>query len=142
MSGSGTTYNVAVSGMTTVGTVIATVGAGVAHDSGARPNVASTSTDNAVFYDAAPAACKVIGVRRAPSTPSGRDEMDVAVQDTGSGLKAITNPQVQNGVLTWQTFPQGTKNQVTVTAVKSVQGQSTTFSFDLVDMAGNVKHCA
>ena len=32
MTGSGTTYNVAVSGMTGTGTVIADVGAGVAHD--------------------------------------------------------------------------------------------------------------
>ena len=50
VTGSGTTYNVAVSGMTTTGTVIATVGAGVAHDAANNGNTASTSTDNTVTY--------------------------------------------------------------------------------------------
>ncbi len=44
----GTKYNVAISGMTKEGTVIATVAAGVAHDDVGNPNVASTSTDNEV----------------------------------------------------------------------------------------------
>lgn len=47
----GTTYDVAVSGMTGNGTVIAAVAAGVATDEGGNPNNASTSTDNAVTYD-------------------------------------------------------------------------------------------
>ena len=46
----GTTYNVAVSGMTGSGTVIATVGAGVAQDGASNGNTASTSTDNSVTY--------------------------------------------------------------------------------------------
>ena len=53
VTGSGTTYNVAVSGMTSQGTVIATVNAGAATDSGSNPNTASTSTDNTVTYDTA-----------------------------------------------------------------------------------------
>src|SRR2546425_1030746 len=44
-------YNVAVSGMTNDGTVIATIGAGKAHDAATNPNTASTSTDNTVTYD-------------------------------------------------------------------------------------------
>ena len=51
VTGSGTTYNVAVTGMTTSGTVIATIAAGVAHDAATNPNPASTSTDNTVTYD-------------------------------------------------------------------------------------------
>jgi hypothetical protein len=51
VTGSGTTYNVAVSGMTSNGTVIATVAAGVAHDGVGNANTASTSTDNTVTYD-------------------------------------------------------------------------------------------
>ena len=51
VSGSGTTYNVAVSGMTGNGTVIASIPAGVAHDSAGNPNIASTSSDNTVTYD-------------------------------------------------------------------------------------------
>jgi len=46
----GTTYNVAVSGMTVSGTVIATVLAGVAIDTDGNGNTASTSTDNTVTW--------------------------------------------------------------------------------------------
>jgi len=51
VTGGPTTYNVAVSGMTTTGTVVATVGAEVAHNAGGTGNNASTSTDNTVTYD-------------------------------------------------------------------------------------------
>ncbi len=51
VTGSGTTYNVAVSGLTTNGTVIASIAAGVAHDTAGSPNIASTSTDNIVTYN-------------------------------------------------------------------------------------------
>ena len=47
----GTTYNVAVTGMTHDGTVIVSLAAGVADDPAGNPNVASTSTDNSVTYD-------------------------------------------------------------------------------------------
>lgn len=50
VTGSGTTYNVAVTGMTTSGTVIAAIGAGVATDVFGNPNNASTSTDNTVTF--------------------------------------------------------------------------------------------
>lgn len=48
VTGSGTTYNVAVSGMTGNGTVIASLAAGVATDSFGSASAASTSTDNTV----------------------------------------------------------------------------------------------
>ena len=51
ISGSGATYNVAVSGMTGQGTVIATIAASTVIDSTSNPNTASTSTDNTVTYD-------------------------------------------------------------------------------------------
>jgi cyclophilin family peptidyl-prolyl cis-trans isomerase len=54
VTGSGTTYNVAVTGMTQTGTVIATVAAGVAQDEVGNLNAESTSDDNSVFYDATP----------------------------------------------------------------------------------------
>jgi hypothetical protein len=50
VSGSGTTYNVAVSGMTGSGTVTASLAAGVAHDASGDPNTSSASTDNSVDY--------------------------------------------------------------------------------------------
>ena len=52
VSGGPTTYNVAVSGMTGSGTVIASVPANVAEDGAGNDNDASTSTDNSVFYNA------------------------------------------------------------------------------------------
>ena len=50
VTGSGTTYNVAVTGMTGNGTVIATITAGKAHDAAGNANTASTSSDNTVTY--------------------------------------------------------------------------------------------
>jgi hypothetical protein len=46
----GTTYDVAVSGMTGSGTVIASIAEGVVHDAAGYPNVASTSNDNSVNF--------------------------------------------------------------------------------------------
>ncbi|WP_199245382.1 cadherin-like domain-containing protein [[Phormidium] sp. ETS-05] len=54
ITGSGTTYNVAVSGMTTSGTVIPTVIANAATDAAGNPSAASTSTDNSVTYNTIP----------------------------------------------------------------------------------------
>ncbi len=51
VTGSGNTYNVAVSGMATAGTVVATVAAGVASDAAGNLNTVSTSTDNSVTWD-------------------------------------------------------------------------------------------
>jgi hypothetical protein len=51
VTGTGTTYTVAVSGMTSDGTVIAAIPAGVATDTVGNTNTASTSTDNMVTYD-------------------------------------------------------------------------------------------
>jgi len=51
VTGSGTTYNVAVSGMTSGGTVIASIAEGVAHDSAGNANEASSSTDNEVTFN-------------------------------------------------------------------------------------------
>lgn len=57
VSGGPSTYTVAVSGMTTGGTVVATIAAGAAADGAGNGNTAATSTDNTVtFNEAAPAA--------------------------------------------------------------------------------------
>ncbi|GAB4278289.1 MAG: hypothetical protein Fur0025_04740 [Oscillatoriaceae cyanobacterium] len=54
ITGSGTTYNVAVAGMTTSGTVVPSVIANAATDAAGNPSVASTSTDNTVTYNTIP----------------------------------------------------------------------------------------
>jgi len=69
VTGSGTTYNVAVTGMTTAGTVIATVPAGVAVNAGALSNVASTSTDNTVTWT--PVASSITLTTSAPTGAGG-----------------------------------------------------------------------
>ncbi len=50
VSGSLGTYTVTVTGMTTRGSVVATIPAGVAIDAGGNPNFAATSTDNSVEF--------------------------------------------------------------------------------------------
>lgn len=50
VTGSGTTYNVAVSGMTINGTVTATIAAGAATDAAGNLSTASTSTDNSITF--------------------------------------------------------------------------------------------
>jgi hypothetical protein len=52
VTGSGQDYDVAVSGMTSNGTVTASIAAAQAHDAAGNGNTASTSTDNQVTYDA------------------------------------------------------------------------------------------
>jgi hypothetical protein len=74
VSGGPSTYNVAVSGMTSVGTVIATVAAGVAQDAAGNLNTASTSTDNQVIFDATPPA--------PPSVPDLATASDSGVSNT------------------------------------------------------------
>ena len=51
VTGGPATYNVAVTGMTGAGTVVASVPAGRTSDAVGSPNLASTSTDNAVTFD-------------------------------------------------------------------------------------------
>ena len=48
VTGTGTTYNVAVSDVTSPGTVVVSIPAGVAHCGAANPNSASTSADNSI----------------------------------------------------------------------------------------------
>lgn len=80
----GTTYNVAVTGMNTSGTVIATIAAGVASDAGGAVNKASTSTDNTVTFDA--------------SAPSGYsitiDQLVINLENTNSVSFTLTNAEV------------------------------------------------
>ncbi len=51
LTGSGSTYNVAVTGMTTAGTVFASVAAGLATDVAGNTNQASANSDNSVVWD-------------------------------------------------------------------------------------------
>jgi hypothetical protein len=75
ISGGPTTYNVAVSGATGNGTVIATVPVNAAQDTALNNNSASTSTDNSVTLDTtAPAASSVSTTNKTPSGSAGKPE--------------------------------------------------------------------
>jgi len=98
VTGSGKNYTVSVTGMNQVGTVVATIAAGVAHNASNDANIASTSTDNTVQFNS-----PVIGV----STPGGT--VTVTVTSGGllssAGTSALQVP-APNGV----TFPFGQLN--------------------------------
>lgn len=98
VTGSGTTYNVAVSGMTGTGTVIATVAAGVATNGG-QPNLASTSTDNTVTFDnvvptasSSPISVNVSGASSYQFTVTYSDDLAVKVGTLDNGDVHVTGP--------------------------------------------------
>jgi hypothetical protein len=82
----GTTYNVAVSGMTGPGTVIATIAAGVAVDGIGNSNEASTSTDNMVTYEETPSGYGYIG-----------DIGSATIKSTASSIDIVTTADVAAG---------------------------------------------
>jgi hypothetical protein len=114
VTGSGTTYNVAVSGMTVSGTVSATIAVAKATDAAGNANNASTSTDNTVTYDTTPF---VLSIERAGASPTnaasvtwtvtftrpvtGVDTTDFALATTGlGGTPAITGVSGSGAVYT------------------------------------------
>ena len=89
VTGSGTTYDVAVNGMTGSGTVVADLAAGVAHDGAGNPSLASTSTDNSVTYENSTASGEVVQDGTV-STNTGSSTDSVAVSHTtGTGANRM-----------------------------------------------------
>ncbi|MDQ6946458.1 MAG: hypothetical protein M3256_09330, partial [Actinomycetota bacterium] len=80
--------------------------------------------------------CIISGLRAGPPK-----QLDVSAQDTGSGLQAIINVQITNGTVNVAPFDVGTTSPVVVTASKTDPNLPTAFSFDAVDVAGNVGRC-
>jgi hypothetical protein len=83
VTGSGTTYNVAVSGMTQPGTVIAMIGPGVAHDAMGNPNLASTTSDNIVSFTPLPLPVLQGAVSRKTHGTAGDFDIDLPLAGTG-----------------------------------------------------------
>ncbi len=105
VTGSNTTYNVAVAGMTGGGTVVAAIAAGGAWDTAGTGNIASTSTDNTVTYDVTAPAVSISQAagQRDPTNAvpvnfrvlfseavTGFAAADVAVTGTAPGVKTVT----------------------------------------------------
>jgi len=98
VTGGGTTYNVAVSGMTGTGTVTASIAAGRAHDAAGNANAASTSVDNSVFFDLTPPVATVV----TPASPqSGNITIAYTLTDTLSDVSTVTVEYSLNGGATW-----------------------------------------
>jgi subtilisin-like proprotein convertase family protein/subtilisin family serine protease len=99
VTGSGTTYNIAVSGMTQTGDVIVTIPANAA-STGFQSSEASTSFDNSVRYDATPPTA-VAGALPNITTASASaytfqvtfaDETAVDVMSIATGVVRVTGP--------------------------------------------------
>jgi subtilisin-like proprotein convertase family protein len=105
--GSGSTqFNMAVSGMTTSGTVTASIAAGAATDAAGNSSSASTSTDNTVTYGTPLSEISVTGngvdIADADATPSAIDGSDfgAAVQGAAGPVRTFTVTNSGAGTLT------------------------------------------
>ncbi|HVY35718.1 MAG TPA: polysaccharide deacetylase family protein, partial [Candidatus Paceibacterota bacterium] len=134
VTGSGTTYNVAVSGMTSSGTVIATIAAGKAHDAAGNPNTVSTSTDNTVTYNVAdttpPSLSQVtpISTQTGDTTPSyvfSSTEAGAVTYGGSCGNGDLANAAAGNNTVTFGSLSAGTYNNCTITVTDAAHNAST-----------------
>ena len=95
VSGSGTTYNVAVP-VTSSGTVTAALLAGVAHDSFNTPNTASTSTDNTVTYSTPSPLTVTVNQASGQADPTSTSPVNFTVVFS-SAVSNFTNTDVTVG---------------------------------------------
>jgi hypothetical protein len=79
VTGSGTTYNVAVTGMTGAGTVVPWIPAGVASDAGGNLNTASTGSDNSVTFDPTIGPSVIINSAAGQADPTGTSPINFSV---------------------------------------------------------------
>ena len=108
VTGSGTTYNVAVSGMTATGTVFASIPAGAAYDSAGNASTASTSSDNTVTFNYTVQTPKVTAV----SPNQGKQNRTLSITITGTNLTGATKVGLGSGI-TVNTFSVKSSTQVT-----------------------------
>jgi len=105
-AGTGATFNVAVSGMSSPGTVIATIGAGRATDLRGAPNTASTSTDNTVVFNQPPPFTRTLtGSVPGPVVVNAGDSVLITgaqvvgpVTVNPGGALSVVNSQVSRGI--------------------------------------------
>ncbi len=126
ITGGPTTYNVAVSGMTGDGTVIATIPASVATDLAAKPNTASTSTDNTVMYDATQPGV-TINQAAGQSDPTNASPINFTV--------VFTEPVT--GFATGDVTLGGTAGATTDTVTEIAPNDGTTFNVAVSGMVGD-----
>jgi hypothetical protein len=139
VTGSGTTYNIALTGTPTNGSIAFAVGAGKAIDAAGNSNTASTSTDNTVTYDTvAPAGLTITCTAGASGNPvtltctgaagtASGDGASITVVITKTGQTTIN----ATGTRTAATWTTGTG----LTIPKNVNGWTATAT--QTDAAGN-----
>ena len=92
VTGGPTTFDVAVSGMTGGGTVVADVTAGAATDTAGNTSAASTSTDNSVTFAIAPTAAVTNGECSSSNAASGLVNVTITDPDsTTLGFELVSN---------------------------------------------------
>jgi len=136
ISGTGTTYNIKVSGLTTSGTVTATVRTNKVHDAAGVGNAVPTSTDNTVTYDVIKPVVKItfpttdasctrntrtLIMSGTATDASGIDSVTWADQNGGTGTCTGTDTWSASGI-----HIDGTSETVTVTATDKAGNSDTT----------------
>jgi Ca2+-binding RTX toxin-like protein len=115
----GTTYDVAVSGMTANGTVIASIPAGAATDAAGNSNTASTSTDNTVtFFNSAP----TISVAAGGMCASSGGTMNLMVNDAEGDTLTVSGSSSNTSVVPNSNITfggSGANRTVAITAVSA-----------------------
>ncbi|MGC8862607.1 MAG: beta strand repeat-containing protein, partial [Armatimonadota bacterium] len=139
VTGSGTTYNVAVTGMDATGTVVASIEAGKAHDSAGNPNEESTSADNSVTYDITPPTIAITRPTDQDSCVWNCDTFKIGgTADDGVSLAAVTwqtgagEGGICTGTTTWSAsgISISSGDTVTVTAMDAA-GNTASDSIDV-----------
>jgi hypothetical protein len=129
VTGSGTTYDLAVTGMTHDGTVTVNIPADAAHDAAGDGNEAWTGTTNQVVYDATPpvTTASLTGTTGNAGWYKGPVQVTLAATDATSGI-ASTSYKIDGGAAQAYTSP------------FTVSSDGThTITFFSVDHAGNTE---
>jgi hypothetical protein len=132
-------YNVVVTGMTTSGTVVATIPAGGVADLAGNPNAASAGGDNTVSWvlDTTKPTCTYTIVAGPPK------HIDFVVQDAGSGMQSVVATTANNIVtpVPIPAFTPGTTASIAFTATKNNQSLGAQIAIVMTDVAGNQASC-
>ena len=121
VTGTGPTYNVAVSGMTGTGTVVVSVPAGAATDAAGNASLASTSTDNSVAFGTVDTTAPTVqSINRVGTTPTNAASVSwtVLFSESVTGVDASDFALATTGAVTGATITgvSGSGSQYTVTA--------------------------
>jgi predicted heme/steroid binding protein len=129
----GTTYAIAVGGMTSAGSVTADIGVAVVSDLAGNSNLASTSADNSVTFD--PVAPVVTGIARADSSPTNASSVSFLVTFSGAvtGVDQADFGLTTTGTLGGASVTAVSGSGATRTVTVSSGTGSGTLRLDLVD---------